>query len=461
MDKIHPDNPFSLKIRLAELYSKRSTFLNFSQFFSIFLNSIGGKDFLILVIGEYQSGKTSFLSKFTSQIEFDVKPCRLKIKKSDDPASNDNYYPAFLYKTEHNQVIILDDAHNLNRHELSIILKNAWNNNTKTKQVVLFCEPQINTTISSLLKEMPKKASVNKLYMPSLDKEQTESYIKHYLGVVNFPGSFPLSKKIISNIHKNTKGLPGKINQEAYKYFSDRNSSALNLKQSKVKLSVIIAITTITLLVIGGFDLFKETGFIPNLNSNIILSESSQKTIATKKQPLINNDQIKKTDHIAKTNIVEPILMISVRTEIPSQKQISRPEPVIKPQITESASTEKMKKEENIKTISSPSLFHDKWIMAQEPQEYTIQVMATNVKDAIDRFLKLNINTENEFAYYKMYSNGRVWYKFISGRYKTLEKARTACYHIADELKIFGPWPRHFASIHNDINKFIETNKTD
>jgi len=413
-----------------------------------------------LVIGEYQSGKTSFLSKFTSQSEFDVKPFRFNIRKSDDPASNDNYCPAFLYKTEHSQVIILDDAHNLNRQELSIILKNAWNNNTKTKQVVLFCEPQINTTISSLLKEMPKKASVNKLYMPSFDKEQTKSYIKHYLGVANFSGKFPFSEKIINNIHKKTKGLPGKINQEAYKYFSDKNSSVLNLKQSKVKVSVIIAITTIILFIIGGFDLFKETGFIPNLNSNIILSESSQKTIVTKKQSLFNNDQIKKTDNIVRIKIVEPILMFEVRTEMPSQKQISKSEPVIKPQITESVTTSKIKKEEKTKTVSSPSLFNDKWIMAQEPQEYTIQVMAANAKDAIDRFLKLNINTENEFAYYKMYSNGSVWYKFISGRYKTLEKARTACDNLSDELKTFGPWPRHFTSIQNDINEFIETNKT-
>jgi sporulation related protein len=457
MDKIHPDNPFSLKIRLTELYSNPLI----DQLLSIFLNSIDGKDFLILVIGEYQSGKTSFLSKFTSQIEYDVKPFRFKIRKRDDPASNDNYYPAFLYKTEHNQVIILDDAHNLNKQELSIILKNTWNNNTKTRKVVLFCEPQIHTTISSLLKEMPKKTSVNKLYMPSFDKEQTESYIKHYLGIANFSGKFPFSEKIINNIHKKTKGLPGKINQEAYKYFSDKNSSALNLKQSKFNLSVIIAITTIILFIIGGFDLFKETGFIPKLNSNVILSESSQKTIATKNKPLINNDQIKKTDTIAKTNIAEPIRMVEVRTEMPSQKQISKPEPVIKPQITEPTSTDKIKKEEKTKTVSSPSLFHDKWIMAQEPQEYTIQVMAANAKDAIDRFLKLNINTENEFAYYKMYSNGRVWYKLIFGRYKTLEKARTACYSLSDELKTFGPWPRRFASIHNDINKFIKTNKTD
>ena len=456
MDKIHPDNPFSLKISLTELYSNPLI----DQLLSVFLNSIGGKDFLILVIGEYQSGKTSFLSKFTSQIEYDVKPFRFKIRKRDDPASNDNYYPAFLYKTKHNQVIILDDAHNLNRQELSIILKNAWNNNTTTKQVILFCEPQINTILSSLLKEMPKKASVNKFYMPSFDKEQTKAYLKHYLELSNFSGKFPFSQKVINKIHKKTKGFPGKINQEAYKYFSNKNSSSLNLKQSKLNLSVIIAITTIILFIIEGFDLFKKTGFIPKHNSNVILSESYQKTIATKKQPLFNNDPIKKNDHIVKTNIVEPILMATVRTEVPSQKQISKPEPVIKSQIMESVSTDTIKKEEKIETVSSPSLFNNKWIMAQEPQEYTIQVMAANAKDAIDRFLKLNINTENEFAYYKMYSNGSIWYKFISGRYETLEKARIACDNLSDELKTFGPWPRHFASIQNDINNFIETNKT-
>ena len=111
MNKIDSDNPFSLKIRLAELYSNQSIFLNFAQFFSILLNSIGGKDFLILVIGEYQSGKTSLLSKFVSQIEFDVKPCRFKIKENDDPALNDNYHPGFLYKKEHGQVTLSTHAY--------------------------------------------------------------------------------------------------------------------------------------------------------------------------------------------------------------------------------------------------------------------------------------------------------------------------------------------------------------
>ena len=466
-------DPFSIKIQATELYSNPLI----DQFYSILLNSIGGKDFLILVIGESQSGKTTFLSKLISQIEQNVKLCRLKIRESDNPAAKNKYYPVFLYKTEHNQVIILDDGHNLNSQELSIILKDAWNSSKKSKQVVLFCESKINTTISSVLKKMPKRASVNKLYIPSFDKEQTESYIKHYLEAANFSGKFPFSKKNIKNIFEKSKGLSGKINHEAQKIFLDKNLFASNTKQFKFNLSVICVITIFLFFIIGGIDISKKTGFIPIPSSNIVLSERFHVNSAPKNQILINNDQIKKTDNIVKPNlikesdkkeqtsqkittetmiaeknIIEPINIAAITTEMSFQKQISKPE---------SAITNKIKKEEKTKTASSFSLFQEKWIMAQNPQEYTIQIMAGKEKNLIDWFLSLNINTQNEIAYYKMYYKGGVWYKVISGKYKTLEKARTACYNLPEQLKKLGPWPRYFASIHNDIDKFIKINKTD
>ena len=484
MDAVHsenPDNPFSLKIKSAELYSNPII----DQFFSILLNSIGGKDFLILVIGESQSGKTTFLYKLISQIEQNVKPCQIKVSGDDGPASNDNYYPAFFYETEHNQVIIVDDAHNLNYQELSIILKNAWDGNKKTKQVVLFCEPKINQTISSLLKKMPKKTSVNKLYMPSFDKKQTESYIKHYLRVANFSGKFSFSEKNIKNISGKSKGLPGKINFEAHKIFSDKNLSASNTKQSKFNPIVIVAITTFIIFIIGGFVTFKKPSLIPVTSSSVALSENIHKTIAKKIPVLLNTDPIEPINinepinigesnisesnigesnigesNIGESNISEsininePINIAGITTEMPSQKGINKPDPIIlKSQIIEPAI-------EN-KTASSPSVFQEQWIMKQKPQDYTIQIMAAKQKDGIERFLKLNINTQSEIAYYKMYSNGELWYKIISGKYKTLKKARTACNNLPGKLKNAGPWPRHFASIHNDINKFIKINKPD
>ncbi|MCP3899990.1 MAG: hypothetical protein GY707_09790, partial [Desulfobacteraceae bacterium] len=168
----NPDNPFSSEILLTPIYSNKLI----DQFFSVLVNSIGGKDFLILVIGEFQSGKTTFLTKLINRLQEDVISCHLKIREGDDSVSKNSNHPAFLYKTDNSQVIILDDAHQLNIHELSIILKNAWDSNKKVKQLILFCEPKINSLLSSLLKTMPKKTSVNKLYLPNFDKKQTESY---------------------------------------------------------------------------------------------------------------------------------------------------------------------------------------------------------------------------------------------------------------------------------------------
>ncbi|MCK5311243.1 MAG: SPOR domain-containing protein [Desulfobacteraceae bacterium] len=472
MDKIHsenPDNPFLLKLQLTELYSNPLI----DQFFSVLLKSIGGRDFLILVIGESQSGKTSFLSKLIHEIEENIKPCQLKIRESEDPASSKNNFPAFLYRTENNQVIILDDAHDLHSQELSIILKNAWDSKKQTTQVILFSEPKLNATISSLLKKMPKKASVNKLYMPTFDQEQTESYIKHYLEATNFSEKFPFSKKNIQTIFKESKGLPGKINHEAHKIFSSKNSFVADTKQStsKFKPTATFAIATIIFLIIGGFVILKKTSLIPMLSSNAIQSETSHNTITKKIHPHIVVDKIKKNDHadkaepiqeltkkkqvvetkstestITETDITEsetnnPKTAINIKT-IPSQKQIAKNEPVItKPQ-----------------EITSPSsLYQEKWIMEQEPNQYTIQIMAAKEKDAINRFLKLNLHTQNKVAYYKMHANGGVWYKFIFGNYKTLEHAKTACTNLPLKLKNLGPWPRQFISIQNDIDKLIKT----
>ena len=79
-------NPFSSEIQLKNLYSNPLI----DQFYSVLINSIGGKDFLVLVIGEFQSGKTTLLSKLVTQFGTNVKPCHIKIRESDDPtAKND------------------------------------------------------------------------------------------------------------------------------------------------------------------------------------------------------------------------------------------------------------------------------------------------------------------------------------------------------------------------------------
>jgi septal ring-binding cell division protein DamX len=473
----NPDNPFSLKLPLNELYSNQLT----DQFFSVLLNSIGGKDFLILVIGEAQSGKTTFLSKLTSEIQTNIKPCQLKIRESDDPASGNNHYPAFLYRTDQNQVIILDDAHDLNSQELSIILKNAWDTSKETNQVILFCEPVINTLISSLLRNMPKKTSVNKLYLPSFDETQTNSYINHYLEVTDRSEAISFSDKNIKNIFEKSKGLPGKINREAHDIYEDTVKSSPKKLKTPSKLNPVItgAIVLFVVFLIGGYIVIKNTSLIPIFSSNTVVSKTPDPTIITKKiQIEPDNDNSIKSDQIPKPDMTDTekrderqIPQTAEKKSIITETDIietKEPQPIIQPQkqiikpkkaiakkaIEKPIRIQKTKPEPVKKEISSSSLLQEEWISKQPPQDYTVQILAAKENDAASRFKRLKIETDNEIAYYKMVSNGGIWYKFIYGNFQTLEQARLAIENLPVKLRDLGPWPRQFDSIQKDIVKF-------
>lgn len=460
MDKIHsesPDNPFSPKVQITKLYSNKSI----DQFFSVLINSIGGKDFLVLVIGEPKSGKTTLLSKLTDEIGPQITTCQLKIRKNDDPALEDNKHPIFLYSTEESQVIIMDDAHDLSHYELSIILKNAWDSKKKISQLILFCQPSINSTIVSLLKEMPKKTSVNKLYIPCFDSKQTESYLTHYLVAEKISNQFSFSISDIKDIYKKSNGLPGVINQEAEKIFS-KNMSRLNAKQSKLKFhsAFTIVIILIVIIVIGSF-FAQKTSLFSIVSSDTKVSYQPSNTITKNIQPAQTIDPINlsKTSNIKKQTKQDSIIKTSIQKPVQAKAIDSVPESVVtKPSLTEPPLTEPVAAEPIIK--SHQQIYQENWIMTQEPLSYTIQVMAAKDIGSINRFLKLNNNTQIEIAYYRMYSKKEIWYKFICGKYKTLDKAKIASLNLPEKLKNLGPWPRQFANIQTEIENFNKMNNT-
>lgn len=482
MNTIHsetPDNSIFSEIQLTNVYTNSLI----DQFFSVLINSIGGKDFLVLVIGEFQSGKTTILSKLIAQIEKNIKPCHIKIRESDDTGSKDNIHPAFLYRTENNQVILLDDAHKLNSKELSIILKQAWDSNKKTSQIILFSEPQINNVLVSLFKKMPKKTSINKLYMPNYNQQQINEYLNHYLKEFNLIEKFTFSKSDIEKIHKKSNGLPGKINIEAGQIYLKNNRSLKSKTSSKSKFlpSFTLTILLIVFLSIAGLTFYKKNYIISFLSPNKKNFEPSH-PIVTKKiltpdknanQPIVEKEPIQQNENIGITvspTISEtdiPTATDNISSAIKSDQPTMAMKPINPEQIKSESQPIKLKVLEEtkndflIKTTKKPIIFQENWIMTQEPYLYTIQVMAAKEEDSINRFLKLNKNNKNEIAYYKMYSKDGIWFKFISGKYKTFENAKKASLDLPEGLKKLSPWPRLFASIQKDIDngKLIKNKK--
>ncbi len=447
-----PNNPFSFDNQITNIYLNKII----GQFSSVLFNSIGGKDFLILVIGESQSGKTTLLTKLIDHIQENVKPCQLKIRESDDPSIKNRNHPAFLYNTENSQVIILDDAHKLNFQELSIILENAWDSKKETSQLILFCEPSINNMLFSLLKKMPKKTSLNKLYIPILDEQQTESYLNHYLKEFKLIDTFTFSKTNIKNIFKKSKGLPGQINLVAEEIFSKTNAPFKINKKSKSFFSPALIFIFIMLLLVSSISfIFLKKNDISSTNSNKKQPSPAHQTITKAIKPPVqiksDNQEVVSPANINQIQTIQKSSATSTVSEvdIPKDSSIeSSHNGIVKPKLV----SIKSQKKPLILPKIDPIIFQEKWIMSQNPNLYTIQVMAAKESDSVKRFLKFNKDNQSQVAYYKMYFKNGTWYKFISGKFKTHEKANSACNNLPEKLKELGPWPRKFSSIQKDID---------
>jgi septal ring-binding cell division protein DamX len=92
------------------------------------------------------------------------------------------------------------------------------------------------------------------------------------------------------------------------------------------------------------------------------------------------------------------------------------------------------------------------WIDSQDPQHYTVQLIAVGSEAAAVRFIH-NRHLEGEAAYYAQTRNGKPWYSVIYGSYPDREAARQALRRLPPALSSASPWVRRFG----DIQLMLET----
>lgn len=96
----------------------------------------------------------------------------------------------------------------------------------------------------------------------------------------------------------------------------------------------------------------------------------------------------------------------------------------------------------------------ERWILDQEPNHFTLQVLGTQNKSSIKTFIDAH-KFHDQTAVFQTLRNGKPWYSVIYGSYETKDAAATAKKGIASSK--VKPWLRRFDSVHAKIN----TEKTD
>ena len=191
----------------------------FERTLAMLTNLVNGRDALHVVVGEQGSGKTALLAEFLRQ---SGKPhCRCRVTVSEHRkngrqipiASTDRQ--AFLLKSDRTPVVLLDDAHTLDREQLDYLLRAAESaaRRGQISSLVLFGRTELSRAIQSCRASGAKADVINTLYLPPLNETETEAYLQ-FRFMDSYDGeSIRCSSRQIRTIHKTSGGMPGQIDR--------------------------------------------------------------------------------------------------------------------------------------------------------------------------------------------------------------------------------------------------------
>jgi len=360
-------------------------------------------------------------------------------------------------------VLIIDDAHRLQNSVLDELLKlkhHVGLQSLKAMGLVLASEPGLKTQLTELEQTNPAATQIYQVNVRSLDAGQCEEYIQYRLDKAG-AGTEPLfSSEKIANIYSRSKGLPKLINKLAREEITQLcerqptpSSTVNNLKSNpSMRLGLILG------GLIGLAILFAALSKNSNeTDESVSLDISKPKTEENIKKPEVS-DKVEKNNT---TTIAKPYVAPLVLGPLQEKMQDEKPKVESKIEDKKSTSGEKLKTTNTTKQNKATNTAKSKtnttlnasdWILKQDPNAYTIQIVASpNEKNLID-FAKKNSLKENT-AYYQKSSADKAWFILVYGTYTSREDALKSIEQLSDTLKKNTPYPIQIKYLHEVIRQ--------
>ena len=194
---------------------------------------IDHSDRLLLVIGERQSGKTTFadqvlarapdtwlVTRFHANPMLDSRSLLRDLAVSigvsaagaDRKALTEAIGAILRQREQHGliSVLFVDDAHELPADALKLLFARGASK-PGTLRVVLLCEPHINTILGAPELQSLRETIIHILDMPSFTLEQTRAYLEARYNRRGLASLLPLDGSEVARIHGGSAGSPGRI----------------------------------------------------------------------------------------------------------------------------------------------------------------------------------------------------------------------------------------------------------
>ena len=452
-------------------------FDSYEQRLQVLSHLVQGTDLLVLVIGEFGSGKTSLLNRFLVAAEGNWKTAQIQADRgigSDIPPvdQTSDSYPAFIQQDAEDPIVIVDDAHRLPEHDLRFLLQDALvpDSSEKIKRLVLFGEPGLANFITALSESTASTTAINKITMPVLTKDEVASYLHYRPALAGHTGESIFASSIATVIHKDSEGLPGRVNELADQWLKKKygpNSKKEGMFSVLKKLpfkalgwaAAVLAAVVIGLFFLNLPDTTRQTA--PEMKQASMrvfrakippadeppVPKGSVRRVTPSASPLTPKVEEAPAREVAESRQTTPAVK-QPTVEQPTSLARTEPQPVEKEKIKSPS----IKRTAPKKSAEKNTIYRESWLLDQDASYYTLQVLGVrNEEFLLDFINRHQLLQKKSVAYYKTVYKGKQWYPLLYGVYPTKSEAADAIGELPDRVQKSIPWIRKVSVVQKEV----------
>ena len=475
--------PFSSDSDLNFLYEYESL----GQSFAMLNNLVQGTEIIVLVIGEMGAGKTMLLTRYLRSSKGSWKTSQIRIHPVAEKIQPDLFkemdsYPAYVLNDAGDPIIMIDDAHTLDKQQVQFLLQNATSSDDSknVKRFVLFGEPGLNEMLSDLADSLHTNIAISKIFLPPLTREETAGYLNYRLAVAGYVGKSAFPASAIKQIHRSSEGLPGRINALAAEWLKNKYSGTKKgfgifrqIKDQPRTLGWVAAGCALVAMVFVGLYYYLAVSVSqPDIKryqakiirKKIIPSSHLGQTLpaVSKTKAIINETRDSQPHDPVKEKTLQPAETLEEEAIALAQKPSAPLTPVISSEDQSTTETVADKKDSGALSAQEPEskefpigagkIHREKWLLTQNSAYYTIQILGVRNEERLQNFVEENIRSKkHHIAYYQTRYKGKDWYPLLYGVYATKSEASSAMKELPPTVQKTSPWIRRMSSVHRAI----------
>lgn len=467
---------------------------------------------ILLILGQAESGKSTFFEYLTTQPSIGLRICALKATFNEDVESLlqevargfaldwENRADTSValrtkaiaaYQQAHETwVLVIDDAHLLNDEQIAALLQLVQFNEEARAQLhlVLLGESSLE---ARLFAPILTNYAQGKVYSIELEPWTLHDLKRYFARNTAIP---PLTSEQIADIYARTRGVPGQvIHEERLQQNSFIEGASTMTKQSAKRWTHPIVLGAVAGFLLGGAYLLlnsTQEEEMMNAPANAAQVEEGWERNATNKPRIDNSDE-----KVAMEEEPAPIVQSQVAMPSPAkvstaaiaatqETAVTTPAPIAAqdaPAVTampaqtntvtsqavtqtNAAAETVIKAADNTQTIKqvtpptekvpTPAKARSKeeeHLLSVDKHYYTLQLVGARNEKSVQQYIQKNQLEEYAYSYHTKLS-GKDWYVVVLGEYPSMEEAKAAAADLPSHIAA-KPWIREFNSIHKDIQK--------